>query len=292
MDQAEKLRRIVKQNNQNVSRSARVITVTSGKGGVGKSNVIVNLAVQLKKAGKRVLILDADFGMANIEVMFGAIPKYNLNDVIYKGMSVKDIVTKGPMDIDFISGGSGVADLVNLSREQAKYLVHKLQEIDQLADVILVDTGAGIGNSVIEFLKASEEIVLVTTPEPTSITDSYSLLKALNASGFKGEESKIYFLANRVQTEKEGIGLYQNLNVVSGKFLGMSLEYLGMIPQDDNILRAVMQQMPVCLMNPEAKSSKAFGQLSARIMNEDEPGREQKNGISGLLTKLFRRQAF
>lgn len=290
MDQAEKLRKIVKLNNQNVSRTARVITVTSGKGGVGKSNIVVNLAIQFKKAGKRVLILDADFGMANIEVMFGAIPKYNLNDVIYKGMAVKDIVTEGPMGIGFVSGGSGVADLVNLSKEQAQCLVQKLRELDQLADIILVDTGAGIGNSVIEFLKASSEIVLVTTPEPTSITDSYSLLKALNYSGFQSEDGKVYFLANRVQTEKEGTGLFQNLNVVAGKFLGMSLEYLGMVPQDDNILKAVMQQTPVSIRTPEAKSSKAFERLSFRLINEDVEIPHQKNGIAGILMNLIRKK--
>lgn len=291
MDQAEKLRKIVKLNNQNISRNARVITVTSGKGGVGKSNVVVNLAIQFKKAGKRVLILDADFGMANIEVMFGAIPKYNLNDVIYKGMAVKDIVTEGPMGIGFVSGGSGVADLVNLSKEQAQYLVQKLRELDQLADVILVDTGAGIGNSVIEFLKASSEIVLVTTPEPTSITDSYSLLKALNSSGFNSENGKIYFLANRVRTEKEGTNLFQNLNVVTGKFLGMSLEYLGMVPQDDNILRAVMQQTPVSIKTPEAKSSKAFEQLSQRLLNQEVTTGHQKGGIAGILMNLIRKKS-
>lgn len=290
MDQAEKLRRIVKLNNQNVSHTARVITVTSGKGGVGKSNVVVNLAIQLKKAGKRVLILDADFGMANIEVMFGAIPKYNLNDVIYKGMAVKDIVTKGPMEIGFVSGGSGVADLVNLNQEQAQLLVHKLQELDQLADIILIDTGAGIGNSVIEFLKASTEIVLVTTPEPTSITDSYSLLKALNSSGFGNEESRIYFLANRVQSEKEGIGLFQNLNLVVGKFLGMSLEYLGMVPQDDNILRAVMHQTPVSLKSPETKATKAFEQISSRLMYDETQIPKQRGGIAGLLKSLMKKK--
>lgn len=291
MDQAEKLRKIVKLNNQNVSRTARVITVTSGKGGVGKSNVVVNLAVQFKKAGKRVLILDADFGMANIEVMFGAIPKYNLNDVIYKGMSVKDVVAEGPMGIGFVSGGSGVADLVNLNRDQAQYLVQKLREMDQLADVILVDTGAGIGNSVIEFLKASSEIVLVTTPEPTSITDSYSLLKALNTGGFQSEDATIYFLANRVQNEKEGIGLFQNLNVVAGKFLGMSLEYLGMIPQDDSILKAVMQQTPVSIKSPDAKATRAFEQLSGRLMNEDIEMPLKKKGFADLLMNLVRRKS-
>ncbi len=289
MDQAEKLRKIVKMNNQSVQRTARVITVTSGKGGVGKSNIVVNLAVQLKKAGYRVLILDADFGMANVEVMFGAIPRYNLHDVIFKGMSVRDIITEGPMGIGFISGGSGVADLVNLTKDQARYLVQKLRELDELADVILVDTGAGIGNSVLEFLKASTEIILVTTPEPTSITDSYSLLKALNASGFS-EENKVYFLANRVRNEKEGISLFQNLHVVVRKFLGLTMEYIGMVPQDDQILKAVMQQSPVSIKTPEAKSSKAFEELAQKVMKVEIKPEQQRYGIAGMLLNWMRKK--
>ena len=135
MDQAEKLRDIVKKN-QKTTPKARIFTITSGKGGVGKSNVAVNLAVQMKKRGKRVIIFDADFGLANVEIMFGAIPKFNLSDLIYRDKSIKDIITPGPMDIGFISGGSGITGINNLSKEQLKFLVGNLEQLDELAEAV------------------------------------------------------------------------------------------------------------------------------------------------------------
>ena len=179
MDQAEQLRNVIKLRNQNFVDIARVITVTSGKGGVGKSNVSVNLAAKLSQAGKRVIIFDADFGLANVEVMFGVVPEYTLADMMYDGHTIKDIITRGPRDIDFISAGSSVEGLNNLTPEQIHFLVHKIDELNSMYDFIIIDTGAGISDQVMEFVASSSEIILVTTPEPTSITDSYSLLKAL-----------------------------------------------------------------------------------------------------------------
>ncbi len=160
MDQAEKLRSIIKANQINRP-LARVIAVTSGKGGVGKSNTAINLAIQFRRMEKRVVILDADFGLANIEIMFGAVPKYNLYDLIYQGKSIKDIITWGPMDVGFISGGSGIAGMSNLNREYLNYIIQNLSELDTLTDVIIVDTGAGISDAVLEFLVSSGEILLV-----------------------------------------------------------------------------------------------------------------------------------
>ena len=153
MDQAEQLRNIVKKN-QRPARKARIFTVTSGKGGVGKSNVVVNLAVQMQRQGKKVIIFDADLGLANVEIMFGAIPKYNLSDLIYRGKTVQEIITAGPLDIGFISGGSGITGVNNLSKEQLKFLVRNLNELDELADIVLIDTGAGISDHVLEFVMA------------------------------------------------------------------------------------------------------------------------------------------
>ena len=168
MDQAESLR-IIKASRQ-ARPLARVITVTSGKGGVGKSNTAINLAIWLKKLGKRVIILDADFGLANIEIMFGTVPKHNLCDLIYQGKNIKDIITWGPGEVGFISGGSGIAGMSNLSNDYLNYIIQNLSELDSIADIIIVDTGAGISDAVLEFLVASGEILLVTTPEPTSIS--------------------------------------------------------------------------------------------------------------------------
>ena len=151
MDQAENLRNMIRKQNQNNIKNARVIAITSGKGGVGKADLAVNLALELTRMGKKVIILDADFGLANVEVMFGVIPEYNLSDLMFKGKEIKDIITEGPEGVGFISGGSGIANLINLDQEQVKRLVGKMTDLEELADVIIIDTGAGIAPSVMEF---------------------------------------------------------------------------------------------------------------------------------------------
>ncbi|MBQ8040637.1 MAG: P-loop NTPase, partial [Lachnospiraceae bacterium] len=227
MDQAEQLRNIIKANNTSAQRPvARVITVTSGKGGVGKSNTAINLAIWMRKMGQRVIILDADFGLANIEIMFGTVPKHNLCDLIYQGKNITEIITWGPGEVGFISGGSGIAGMANLSREYLTYIIQNLAQLDAIADVIIIDTGAGISDAVLEFLVASGEILLVTTPEPTSITDSYSLLKALTRHPrFSAEESKIKVIANRVSKVEDGATLFNKLNAVVSRYLKVPLTY-------------------------------------------------------------------
>ena len=224
MDQAEGLRNIIKHQNQKLVSGARVITVTSGKGGVGKSSTAINLAMNFQKLGKKVIILDADFGLANVEVMFGVIPQYNLSDIMYKGKELKDIIIQGPEGVGFISGGSGIAKLVNMDNEQIKRLVYKMSELEKMADIVIVDTGAGIADAVLEFLVASGEILLVTTPEPTSITDAYALLKALNMfPGFDKNDTRIKVLCNKVNSVSEGNTLFEKLNMVVSKFLNIQL---------------------------------------------------------------------
>lgn len=288
MDQAEQLRNIIKMNNQSTRPLARVITVTSGKGGVGKSNTAINLAVQLKKMGQRVIILDADFGLANIEIMFGTVPTHNLSDLIYKGMNIKDIITWGPMDVGFISGGSGIVGLSNLSRDYLTYIIQNLAELDAIADVIIIDTGAGISDAVLEFLVASGEILLVTTPEPTSITDSYSLLKALNRHPrFSKEASQIKVIANRVASEDEGKALFAKLNVVVARYLKIPLLYLGAIPQDQMLSQAVMQQMPVSVQNPTAKSALAYERMANVLMNKELNTTLKKRGMAAFFSHII-----
>ena len=240
MDQAQQLRNIVKRQNQVTVQKARVITVTSGKGGVGKSNTTVNLAVELRRQGKSVMIFGADFGLANVEVMFGALPKYNLSDLIYRGKNIREIITEGPEGIGFISGGSGIVGLSNLSRDQIAFLIHNLTYLDNMADVIIIDTGAGISDSVLEFAMASPEILVITTPEPSSLTDSYSLLKALYRNpSFDRENTQIRVLANKVNSVEDGDAVYAKLSSVVNKFLDGSLDYAGMIPADTAIDKAI-----------------------------------------------------
>ena len=272
MDQAEQLR-IIKANNQ-IRPTARVITVTSGKGGVGKSNMSINLAIQFRKMGKRVIILDADFGLANIEIMFGAIPKHHLCDLVYEGRSISDIITWGPMEVGFISGGSGIAGMSNLGK-------------DALTDIIIVDTGAGISDSVLEFLVASGEVLLVTTPEPTSITDSYSLLKALyRHPRFQDDFTKVKMVANRVGNIKEGQVLFDKLNAVVTRYLKIPMTYLGCVPQDPQVMQAVMQQIPVSIQNPGAKSSQAYQRIAERLCEKEED-QQPRRGMAAFFSHII-----
>ena len=287
MDQAEQLRNIIKANPINQKPLARVIAVTSGKGGVGKSNTSINLAIQMRRMGQRVIILDADFGLANIEIMFGAVPKYNLGDLIYQGKNIREIITWGPGEVGFISGGSGIAGLSNLSRDYLEYIIRNLAELDTIADIIIVDTGAGISDAVLEFLVASGEILVVTTPEPTSITDSYSLLKALKRHPrFSEKASQVKVIANKVDSQNEGQALFNKLNAVVSRYLKLPITYLGAVPQDNQLSKAVMQQMPVSIQAPTAKSALAYEAIAAKLMNRELNKNMVKRGMAAFFSHI------
>lgn len=288
MDQATNLRNVIKLQNQRTVRNARVITVTSGKGGVGKSNMAVNLATHFAEQGKRVIIFDADFGLANVEVMFGTVPKYNLSDVLYGTMTIEDIVTKGPKDIGFVSGGSGVTALNNLSDSQLRRISSSLSQLDSLCDILIVDTGAGVGNQVLDFVLASPEVILVSTPEPSSITDSYALLKAMYKNPGFMADTRIHLVANKVNSEIEGRAVYDKMNQVVTKFLSGHIEYLGMIPQDLNLEKCVRAQQVVSIVMPQSKSSKAFSDLCKKLLSEDKT-KKATTGISHFFSLFLKR---
>ena len=287
MDQAEQLRKMVQQSESKLK--ARVITVTSGKGGVGKTSISINLAIQLARMGKRVVVFDADFGLANIEVMLGVRPQYNLADMMFKGKDLKDIIVQSEEGISFISGGSGIQELASMSREQVMFLTSRLIELDEFADIIIVDTGAGISDSVLEFVLASTEVLLVATPEPTSITDAYALLKALNRKEeFVKEHTSIQMISNRVKNEAEGKNVYQKMSVVSEKFLNIPLTYMGSVPMDDQVPKAVMRQKPVSVIHPDAAASKAIKQIAEKLMKLDVTENSERRGMFQLFSNLIR----
>ncbi len=290
MDQAEQLRNVVKKSkNFHAAPKARVITITSGKGGVGKSNVAVNLAVQMRKLGTRVIIFDADMGLANVEVMFGSSPKYNLSDMIYRGKKMKDIITDGPMEIGFISGGSGIIGMNNLSKQQLSRLVNNLIELDELADVILIDTGAGISNNVMEFVSASPEVLLVMTPEPSSLTDSYSLIKALHGNPkFVPNGTKIEVVVNRTVSSEDGKLVYDKFSSVVSKFLQGEVHYFGTIPQDVLLEKSVREQKIVSISAPNSKSARAFESLVKSLMYGEPVAAVERQGILHLFSSFFK----
>lgn len=289
MDQVQQLRNIIKQQNMQQQHLARVITVTSGKGGVGKSNMSVNMAIQLSRLGKKVIILDADFGLANVEVMLGTRPKYNMADMIFGGKDIRDVICKGPENIGFISGGSGIKELSNLSKDQISGIINMMYGLDSLADIIIIDTGAGISDAVIDMVLASSEVLLVTTPEPTSITDAYALLKTINKTpGFNAENTRIRMIGNRTLNMSDGYDLYNKLNSVVERFLNMKMEYLGAVPFDVNLTKAVMRQQPVSIAYPNTPAVKSIKAMAKTLIDmEQSETKSVRIGLSGLFSKMF-----
>ena len=287
MDQAEQLRNVIKTQVQPKTVS-RVITVTSGKGGVGKTSLSVNLAIQLQRLGKRVVILDADFGLANIEVMLGVRPTANLADLMFKGKTLKNIIMEGPEGIGFISGGSGIKELANLTRDQIFYVMQSLTELDDIADIIIVDTGAGIADNVLEFAASSEEVLLVATPEPTSITDAYALLKTLNRTQqFQASRTLIKLVANKVKNQQEGQEIFEKVSMVADKFLNIKLEYLGAVLNDSYMSKSVMQQKPLMLAYPNAPASVSIAYLANALEEKGIEDIRKEKGIKRLFTNLL-----
>ena len=287
MDQAEQLRNVIKTQVQPKTVS-RVITVTSGKGGVGKTSLSVNLAIQLQRLGKRVVILDADFGLANIEVMLGVRPTANLADLMFRGKTLKNIIMEGPEGIGFISGGSGIKELANLTRDQIFYVMQSLAELDDIADVIIVDTGAGIADNVLEFAASSEEVLLVATPEPTSITDAYALLKTLNRTQqFQASRTVIKLVANKLINQHEGQEIFEKVSMVADKFLNIKLEYLGAVLNDSYMSKSVMQQKPLMLAYPNAPASVSIAYLVNALEEKGIEDIRKEKGIKRLFTNLL-----
>lgn len=280
MDQATLLRQRVQQSGEQHS-NARVIAVTSGKGGVGKTSLSVNLAMEIAKRGQKVVIFDADFGLANVEVMLGIRPKYNLLDLIHNNKTMPEIITNGPMGIGFVSGGSGVSELASLDKNSIDLLISEMVKLDKMYDVVIIDTGAGITDSVMEFVMVSPEVLLVVTPEPTSITDAYSLLKVLRRkSEFNPLYKTINVISNRVTSESEGVDIFNKMNTVSSKFLNTKLEFLGSVPHDRNASMAIIEQKPVVLAYPNASVSKAIHELANKLLDNTQEEYKKKDGIA------------
>ncbi|MFC2476023.1 MAG: MinD/ParA family protein [Catonella sp.] len=291
MDQAQNLRNIIKAGSTREVLS-RVITITSGKGGVGKSNLAINLAISLSRLGKKVIVLDADFGLANIEVMLGIRPQYNLSDLMFRGRSLSEIITKGPENVGFISGGSGIREMTSLTREQLINLSARLSELDRQADVVIIDTGAGISENVMEFVMSSAEVFLIATPEPTSITDAYALLKTLNHQPeFTREHCHIKLIANKVNNEKNGKELFEKLSVVADKFLNISLEYMGAIPSDTNMSKAVMKQQPLTIAYPNSQAARAIDDMARSITapQGETLVKSKRKGLAGIFSETLKR---
>lgn len=286
MDQAGRLRDLMesKKPGKNFNFKSRMITVSSGKGGVGKSNLTLNLAINLAKHGKKIAIIDADFGMANIEVLYGKVPSRSLANVLKGENTISEIITTGPEGISLVSGGSGINELANLSDMQIEILLESFMYLDEKYDIILIDTGAGASDRVTSMVRASQETIILTTPEPTSLTDSYALIKILKKMDNVPE---MYMVINRVEDKKEGEEIYYKLNRVSHRFLGLELKLLGYIPDDNNLRKAVKKQEPVSISYPKSPSAKSIATMAKDILSLESPTLTDVDRANGFLSRFM-----
>jgi flagellar biosynthesis protein FlhG len=296
MDQAANLRRIVKKESGKVHKlrandasdqrmtSPMVFAVTSGKGGVGKTNIVGNLAISYRRMNKKVLIFDADLGLANIDIIFGINPKYTIEDVIKGEKELSEIIAKGPEDVAIIPASSGVQELSHLTEGHKINLLNEFDLLNNMYDILLIDTGAGISSNVLYFNLAAQERIVVVTPEPTSITDAYALIKVM----FKQHGIKDFILLmNMVKNESEAISVYKHLGRVVEKFMGsISLDYAGHIPYDKHIHESVSRREPVTCCYPQSASSQSFKQLAEYLLNQSY-GKHHDGSIKFFLKKLM-----
>jgi len=300
-DQAAKLRRLVE--NKNVSpelpaskapettikqpaelKGPRTIAITSGKGGVGKTNLAVNLAIALGNMGKRVIIIDADMGMANVDILLGTSSRINLMNLLDPEVNLEDVLLRGPYGVSYISGGSGMEHAEELTEVEKDILFTKLEACAEWADIILIDTGAGIGKNVLDFIVSADEVLLVTTPEPTALTDAYAVMKGYSKTT---DTPNLKLIVNRVIDEPEIREVVSTLSRTAEKFLKLSVECMGYIYDDQTMVKSVRSQVPIMSGYPDALAARCISSIAKGLVN----GRQEKVrlGWRGFLRRLFKK---
>ena len=253
---------------QSDSQPARIIAVTSGKGGVGKSTVAANLAIALGSFSDQVSLLDADFGLSNIDVLFGMTPQYNIGHVIFGEKEIDEIAITGPNGVRIIPSSSGVQELADMNSSQRRSLIRSLQKYSRDTDWLLIDTAAGISVNVTQLIGMASETIVVTTPEPTAIVDAYAIIKVIAAEKFNAPVSLI---VNKAANAKEAEGVANQIRNVTKQFLSRDVEYLGYITRDPMVNKAVMRQEPITLCYPESPASRCFDRIALRLRGDSEP---------------------
>jgi flagellar biosynthesis protein FlhG len=290
MDQAEGLRALMEESGRRrippppliretegtaLAKGPRVISVSSGKGGVGKTNVVANLAFALTQMEKKVLVWDADLGLANLDILLGLTPRYTIEHLLNRKKSIREILIEGPGGMTILPAGSGVLDLVDLDESQKLFLLNELEGLADIVDVLLIDTGAGISSNVLYFNMAAEESIVLVTPEPTSITDAYALMKVLST---KYQKNRFIILVNSARTSQEALEVFRKISRVVDRFLGnVSLDYAGFIPFDEKLPMAVKRQRPVLEIFPQALSSRSFMEVARGLMQPSLRGESHGN---------------
>lgn len=258
------------------ARLARTIAVASGKGGVGKSNVAVNVALELAALGHRVTLLDADLALANADVLLGLSPKYHLGHVLTGQRTLPEVQIEVSEGLRLIPGGSGVAELSNLSLEQHSRLIAELRAIEADSDFMIIDTAAGIAGNVIGILKAVTEAIIVTTPDPTALVDAYATIKLMHQAA---PDTRIRVVVNDAVDLRDAERIFKQLHTTTARFLNLDIEHLGTIPHDDELIDAVREQRPVVQYAPETPASRAFRNI-ARHLEINQARRDKKKPAS------------
>lgn len=281
-DQAQKLREIMKDQSRDTKRKTRIIAVSSGKGGVGKTNIAINLALAYAQLGKKVVVMDADLGLANVNVVLGIIPRYNLYHLIRKQKKMRDIIQDTTYGIRIVAGASGFSKIANLSDEERRNIIDELSELAN-ADILIIDTGAGVSNNVLSFIAAADDAIIVTTPEPTAITDAYGIIKII-ATEVDNINIGLKLIVNRVKAVTEGRRVAERVINIAGQFLNLKIDYLGFVYDDIIVHNSVIRQKPFLFVDPKSKASICVKHIASRLENIEY---REGSGMSGFLKKLF-----
>ncbi|MDR2402476.1 MAG: MinD/ParA family protein [Spirochaetaceae bacterium] len=290
-DQAERLREMMRKKNSRDKpavlaehKKTRIITITSGKGGVGKTNVSVNMALAYARIGRKVVVMDADLGLANVNVMLNMIPKFNLYHVIRKQKTMREIMVDTDYGISIVAGASGFSKIANLSEEERQNFINELETLSN-ADIIIIDTAAGVSSNVLDFIAAADDAVIITTPEPTAITDAYGIIKII-ASEIDSLNMGLKLVVNRVKSVAEAKKVADRMTSITGQFLNLKVEYLGFIYDDTVVSQAVLRQRPFMVIDPKCRASLCIQHIVGRMEKSELP---ESGGFGKMVKRLFGR---
>jgi len=301
-DQAEKLREIMRKRPENTKEGdknnrqagllpkkggkTRIITITSGKGGVGKTNVSVNMALAYARLGKKVVVMDADLGLANVNIMLNMVPRFNLYDMIRKGKTMKEIMVETDYGISIVAGALGISQIANLSDAERQNFIEELNTLS-FADIIIIDTSAGVSSNVLDFIAAADDAVIITTPEPTAITDAYGIIKII-ATEYDNLDMELKLVVNRVKSATEAKKVADRMTNIAGQFLNLKVDYLGFIYDDPIVSHAVLRQKPFMVIDPKCKASICVQHIVGKMEKSD---LRETGGFGSMFMRLFKKKS-